>query len=992
MKLYDSCRVNQRQSEAMHLAKALRFHNCDKDFEASVKCTNLHLPYEVRAYESLYLLNQSLPKPNITVYYYCLPCEKFIDFGSLTVAVCKGCNVQYDQRILKKKQQYFINVSLREQLIRFLASETSQHLRKECNESDIVNSAVYKEKRRTGVIAVDDLSLKGFADGVKPYNNTQDQLWPLAVAINELPYRLRKNNILLCGVWIEVGKGHARVFLGGVITPRTQAMHLEHLRKVVETGNIQKGVIGPTVLMLLRAVNIVLSFVPEYMHCGPLGVIKSFTEAWFLPKYKGKPFYLGRKKRKEFNRRMTNIKPTSEITRLPKEYGEDPKASQMKNIALYYSLPCLRGLMGQEYYDHWFLFVYGFTLCLEDHVSDDDRRRAKKAFEELRDKIEDLYGKEHKRFNAHMFEHIIEYVELFGALWAWSAFPFEHFNGVLTKCYHGTQHVPEQIAKISDRLAHLKNEAHIFNSPDCDPKVTKYFLELTTDCNITQIIEHGNDLRICTPGKKCVSSPSQKRAVEDLINGSISDECDSYERFVYKRRVFTSCHYTRSEGRINHMISTSNGDFMRITNLISVKSDSFEEKRYLVLGEKLTESDDKLCEFDGFDSNDFSAIARQSSQIVCCDFSTIEDKLEEYGCLSPTRRERAELKRKRDRESFTSGEDLDNSDGTRGDRGELEDEEYQPLSKKRKIIPQKANLTAYELELAAEILDRENNEDLNIAQPQSDQAIPASTPPYLSPRRSRSISRSRSPSRSISRSASRSPRRLTERSPSRSRPQSPSRSISQPAPRSPQSSPSRSRSRSPTQSPRSTPPQALSESSNFGDIEELRTRVSQLTKELERKDTKLAKLERKLQETLATLENAKSQLLARQSVQVSHSVSPLVVRRIPVLPQGRGETYPLPTEGYKLPSYCITNNTKLDPESFAAWILPLVFTAEELRSCSLYGIQIKTNNCPVKPALPEHRFNACLNENFRLFGDLPRFEARFGQGGRNVLPKNRVKK
>ncbi|KAJ8671006.1 hypothetical protein QAD02_002265 [Eretmocerus hayati] len=302
---------------------------------------------------------------------------------------------------------------------------------------------------------------------------------------------------------------------------------------------------------------------------------------------------------------------------------------------------------------------------------------------------------------------------------------------------------------------------------------------------------------------------------------------------------------------------------------------------------------------------------------------------EEYGCLSPTRRERAELKRKRDRESFTSGEDLDNSDGTRGDRAEVEDEEYQPLSKKRKIIPQKANLTAYELELAAEILDRENNE---------------------------------------------------------------------PAPRSPQSSPSRSRSRSPTQSPRSTSPQALSESSNFGDIEELRTRVGQLTKELERKDTKLAKLERKLQETLATLENAKSQLLARQSVQVSHSVSPLAVRRIPVLPQGvvmnkkRGETYPLPTEGYKLPSYCITNNTKLDPESFAAWILPLVFTAEELRSCSLYGIQIKTNNCPVKPALPEHRFNACLNENFRLFGDLPRFEARFGQGGRNVLPKNRVKK
>ncbi|KAJ8677405.1 hypothetical protein QAD02_013192 [Eretmocerus hayati] len=434
------------------------------------------------------------------------------------------------------------------------------------------------------------------------------------------PYCLNK------GLRIKVGDGTARVYLGGVIEPRTQKMHKEHLKIVMSTGEAYEGVAGPPVLMLLyKTVDIVLSFVPEYMHAGPLGVVKCFTEAWFSTKYHKKPFYLGNKK-ETFNKRMKSIQPTSEITRLPTTYGEDMKASQLKNIAIYYSLPCLAGLMEQKYYDHWFLFVYGLTLCLRDRVSADDRRRAKQAFDKFADGIEELYGREFKRFNVHLFEHITEYVELYGALWAWSAFYFETFNGVLAKCYHGTQHVPEQLVKIADRWAHLKNEAHIFNSPECDPKVTKFFLELTTDCNITRIIEHGNDLRVCTPGKTVVLSPSQKVVVEDTINDSVDDECVYYQRFIYKRRVFTTQSYNRAENRINHFVSTTHGDLLKITNLVCVKPRTSAKERYLVLGAKLVETGDKLCEYDGFDSNDFSRIVVENPQIVCRDYTSIQDK------------------------------------------------------------------------------------------------------------------------------------------------------------------------------------------------------------------------------------------------------------------------------------------------------------------------------------------------------------------------------
>ncbi|KAJ8686030.1 hypothetical protein QAD02_021823 [Eretmocerus hayati] len=218
------------------------------------------------------------------------------------------------------------------------------------------------------------------------------------------------------------------------------------------------------------------------------------------------------------------------------------------------------------------------------------------------------------------------YIKLYGALWAWSAFYFKHFNGVLAKCYHGTQHIPEQLVKIADRWAHLRNKAHIFNSPDCDPKVTKYFLGLTADCNIKRIIEHGDNLRVCTPGEDHGLSQFQREIIEDAMNDSVNDKCVVHERFIYKKRVFTTCSYSRAKNRINHFISTADGNLLKMTHLVCVESRRFGEHRYLVLAHELVETGDRLCVYNGFDSIDSSRIVRESSEIVCCDFSSIEDK------------------------------------------------------------------------------------------------------------------------------------------------------------------------------------------------------------------------------------------------------------------------------------------------------------------------------------------------------------------------------
>lgn len=64
-------------------------------------------------------------------------------------------------------------------------------------------------------------------------------------------------------------------------------------------------------------------------------------------------------------------------------------------------------------------------------------------------------------FNVHLMLHIPKAVKDFGGLWTSSTFPYEHFNGVLTKFIKGTRSVPHQICRSYFRLRQLscmKNE------------------------------------------------------------------------------------------------------------------------------------------------------------------------------------------------------------------------------------------------------------------------------------------------------------------------------------------------------------------------------------------------------------------------------------------------------------------------------------------------------------------------------------------------------
>lgn len=115
------------------------------------------------------------------------------------------------------------------------------------------------------------------------------------------------------------------------------------------------------------------------------------------------------------------------------------KASEFKNFLIYYSLPCLKDLLPSVFYKHWFLLVYAINIFDSDKIETQAYENATRAIKKFVSNTEILYGMEQMKFNVHLLLHIPKSVNDFGALWAWSAFPYESYNFVLRSMLHNSQ-------------------------------------------------------------------------------------------------------------------------------------------------------------------------------------------------------------------------------------------------------------------------------------------------------------------------------------------------------------------------------------------------------------------------------------------------------------------------------------------------------------------------------------------------------------------------
>ena len=226
------------------------------------------------------------------------------------------------------------------------------------------------------------------------------------------------------------------------------AKEADQLKGSGEPDSAVKGVKGLMWSMLLPGFDIITGVTIDYMHCVLLGITKMLLTLWTDKSYSANPWYLGPDKIKKLEQRYLEIKPPNVITRTPRNLLKNLahfKASELCAFLLYYALPCLWGLLEEDYFQHLLLLVDAIYLLLQDSISPNDIESSSSMLLHFCARMEALYGRRYETYNVHMLLHLPDCVRHLGPLWGTSCFWFEGYNGDLTKLFHGTQNVDIQI-------------------------------------------------------------------------------------------------------------------------------------------------------------------------------------------------------------------------------------------------------------------------------------------------------------------------------------------------------------------------------------------------------------------------------------------------------------------------------------------------------------------------------------------------------------------
>jgi len=248
------------------------------------------------------------------------------------------------------------------------------------------------------------------------------------------------------GKVVERGEGKCRIYLPDAATLRSEAGFLNDAMNSTAENPVN-GVKGVSPLLSVPLFNIVTGFVPDYLHCVLLGIVRMFSALWFDSANHDKPWYVKQSGVSQISDKLLSLRPPSDISRLPRSLAERKywKGSEWKSFLLYYSLIVLPDVLPTKYTNHWFLLVYSIHALLQDCVTGADVAAAESALQEFVQGVQALYGDQYCTFNVHQLLHLCDAVQNWGPLWAFSCFRFENNIGQILSLVRGSKCVPEQI-------------------------------------------------------------------------------------------------------------------------------------------------------------------------------------------------------------------------------------------------------------------------------------------------------------------------------------------------------------------------------------------------------------------------------------------------------------------------------------------------------------------------------------------------------------------
>lgn len=354
--------------------------------------------------------------------------------------------------------------------------------------------------------------------------------------------------------------------------PRTQVNFITDLRKlnqILTSGSSSvkhiHGVKSASRLLLLKKFNIVNGFVFDIMHTAFLGVTRTFTHLWFDSCNSGQPYYI-RLKQNEVNRRLKSLLLPFELSRSIRSLDEMNhwKASEWR-VWTYVAPLVLRGILADAYLKHFQRYSISIMLLCDEYVSAVDRNFASINLLRFVSDIQNLYGTHSCTFNVHALIHTTDCVENWGPLWAYSAFQFENFNGVLLKSFRGTQKV---ITQISNRSVEMIAMQKFGRQVILNGLIGTYYKSLMTGSKFYLKSEAADGgVRFLGPSK--LFKFNEREIAQLNRMGVQTNFGSSFKKCVLKQKVFNTVKSDTGK-RCNSVISSAAGECLVIQNLVCI--------------------------------------------------------------------------------------------------------------------------------------------------------------------------------------------------------------------------------------------------------------------------------------------------------------------------------------------------------------------------------------------------------------------------------------
>ena len=85
-----------------------------------------------------------------------------------------------------------------------------------------------------------------------------------------------------------------------------------------------------------------------------------------------------------------------------------------RTFLLFYAIPCLYGILPDEYLNHLASLVNGVFLLLQESITPENLRDAHRALIQFCAMFKELYGQDYETFNMHSLLHLSTKVEDLG--------------------------------------------------------------------------------------------------------------------------------------------------------------------------------------------------------------------------------------------------------------------------------------------------------------------------------------------------------------------------------------------------------------------------------------------------------------------------------------------------------------------------------------------------------------------------------------------------